>query len=58
MRRERQNEDHETKSTSWFVTWRRLHNVQTKKASYHAEMSVKYCFKTSYWNARIRNYKE
>ena len=44
MWRERQNEDHETQSSLWFVTWRRLHIVQTKKAYYHAEMPVKYCF--------------
>ena len=31
--------------------------MQTKKASYNAEMLVKYCFKTSYWNARIHNDK-
>ena len=41
MWRERQNENHKTQSSSWFVTWRLLHNVQTKQASYHAEMPVK-----------------
>ena len=25
--RGRQNEDNETHSSKWFVTWRRLHNV-------------------------------
>ena len=38
MWRGRQNEDNETQSYSLFDTWRRLHNVQTKKTSYHAEM--------------------
>ena len=54
----RQIEDHQTQSSSWFVTWRQLHNVQTKKVSHHAEMSVKYCFKTSSWNASMHNEKE
>ena len=31
--------------------------MQRKKALYHAEMWVKYCFKTSYWNAWIHNDK-
>ena len=39
MWRGSQNEDHESQSSLWFVTWRRLHNVQTKKASKHTEMS-------------------
>ena len=38
--RGRQKKDNETQSSSWFVIWRRFFNVQTKKASYHAEMSV------------------
>ena len=49
---------YDIQSSSWFVTWRKLHNVQAKKALYHAEMSVKYCFKASYLNARIHNDKE
>ena len=53
-----QNEAHETQSSSWCATWRRQHNVQTKKVSYHDEMSVKYRFITSYWNARLHNDKE
>ena len=55
MWRGRHNEDHDT--SLWFVIWR-LHNVQTKIASHHADMSVKYCFKTSSWNARMHNDKE
>ena len=54
----RQKEDHEIQLSSRFVTWRRRHNVQTKKAPYYVKMFVKYCFKTSYWNTRIQNDKE
>ena len=56
--RGRQNKDHETQSSSLFITWSRLHNVQPNKASYHTEISVKYCFKTNYRNARIHNAKK
>ena len=58
MWRGSQNEDNETQTSSWFVTWRRLHNVQTKKESHHAEMPVKYFLKISFWNAMMHNDKE
>ena len=53
IRRERGCGDKETQSFARLVTWRRLDNVQIKEASLHAQIPFKYCFKTSYWNAKL-----